>query len=125
MTKIVTLNGEIMAADVVGDLPSRDDREFWSLSGSSIVVDQTAKLTAERATMVVSAYQARQALAAAGLLTAIEALVGSQSDDVQRAWQHAVEFRRNSTTIAALASSASLTDTQLDDLFRAAKLIVA
>lgn len=82
-------------------------------------------LASERAAMVVSRFQARVALHNAGLLQSVEAAVAAADPFVQIAWADAVEFRRNSQTIVALAAALSLPDTQVDDLFRAAKLIEA
>lgn len=82
-------------------------------------------LAAERARMVCSRFQARAALHIAGLLPQVEAAVAAADPLVQIAWADATEFRRNSPTIAALASSLSLTDAQIDDLFRSAAQITA
>ena len=72
---------------------------------------------------VISRFQARAALMDAGLLADVELAVGSAGPLVQLAWAEAVEWRRDSPTIAAIAASLDLTDGQLDDLFRAAALI--
>lgn len=81
-------------------------------------------LEAERASMKVSRLQARVAMRAAGILSAVEAAVlASGNADTQDAWTSAVEFRRFSPTILALAAQIGLTDAQLDDLFRAAALV--
>lgn len=82
-------------------------------------------LAVERATMVCSRFQAKAALQAAGLLSTIEAVVAAGDDFVKLAWAEAVEFKRNSPTIAALQDAAGLTDTQIDDLFRTAMTIEA
>ena len=82
-------------------------------------------LEAEREAMVCSRFQAKAALAAAGLLTAAEAAVAQADQIAQLAWSDAVEFRRNSPTILTLAPALSLTDEQIDDLFRAAMAIEA
>lgn len=74
---------------------------------------------------VVSRFQARAALHQAGLLTAAEAAVAAADTLTQIAWADAQEFRRNSPTIAALAASIGLTETQIDDLFRQAATITA
>ena len=82
--------------------------------------DPAEVLAAERADMVVSRFQARAALHAAGLLPQAEAAV-SQADALTRiAWADAVVFQRTSPTIAAMAATLGLTETQVDDLFRAA-----
>jgi hypothetical protein len=75
--------------------------------------------------MVCSRFQAKAALSAAGLLAGAEAAVAAGDAITQLAWAEAVEFRRNSATINAMASALSLSDTQVDDLFRAAMLIEA
>lgn len=78
-----------------------------------------------REAMVVSRFQARAALLGAGLLAQVEAAVAAADPVTQMAWADAIEFRRNSPTIAALSSAIGLTDTQLDDLFNAAAQIHA
>lgn len=50
----------------------------------------------------------------------------AQADPLtQLAWAEAVEYRRNSPTILALAAALDLSDEQVDDLFRAAMQIEA
>ncbi len=84
-----------------------------------------ADLAATRAAMVVTRFQAKAALAAAGLLPSVEAAVAAGSEFVQIAWADALEFRRTSPTILALAGALGLSDAQVDDLFAAAALIEA
>jgi hypothetical protein len=76
-----------------------------------------------RARMVVSPFQAKAALANAGLLATAEAAVAQAGTVVQLAWDEAVEFRRLSPSIVALGASIGLTDEQLDNLFIAARSI--
>lgn len=95
MTDIVMPNGTIASANVVGDLPSRDDRAFWILSGSSIVVDAAAKLAAKRATMTISFGQLIVGLVIEGWITEIEG----------DAWLRGTVLPSDATTlIAALPS---------------------
>ncbi len=92
---------------------------------ASRAIDPAEELEKQRAQMVVSRFQARAALLNAGLLDAVETAV-SQADGITKlAWSDAQEFRRNSPTIAALASVVGLTDDQLDALFTAAAQIQA
>lgn len=90
---------------------------------------QAVELSVEerRTTMICSRMQARTALHLAGLLTAAEAAVAQADPVVQIAWADATEFRRDSPTIAALASALEppLNDEQLDALFEAAMQITA
>lgn len=87
--------------------------------------DPAAVLAAERATMRCSRFQARAALHVAGLLAQVEAAVAAADPLVQIAWADAVEFYRDSPTIAALQGAVGLTDEQVDDLFRSAAQITA
>lgn len=80
-------------------------------------------LASERAGMKVSGLQARVALLQAGLLPQVEAAVSAADPIIQMAWAKAIEFHRFSPTILALSAQIGLTDTQLDDLFRAAALV--
>jgi len=76
---------------------------------------------------VVSRFQARAALLGAGLLDDVEALMASPATPAihRLAWTDAVEFRRDSPTIAAVAAALSLSDAQLDGLFTVAAGITA
>lgn len=76
---------------------------------------------------VVSRFQARAALHLAGLLDQVEALMSDpQTDKLARlAWSDAIEFRRDSPTLVAMAAALSLTDEQLDQLFITAVGLVA
>ena len=92
------------------------------------VVDPVAKTAAYVAPPVpvplsVSRRQAKRALLAAGLLSSVEAAVAGASAEVQIDWADALEFRRDSPTIAALAAGLGLTGAQIDDLFRTAATI--
>lgn len=73
---------------------------------------------------VVSARQARLALLNAGLLdgaeAALEALPSPQREAALIEWEYATEIRRDHTLIAAIAAALSLTEPQVDDLFRSA-----
>lgn len=73
----------------------------------------------------VSRFQARAALREAGLIDQIEAVIGSADEITQEAWASAISFERSSPTIATLAATLGLADTQVDDLFRRAAQITA
>lgn len=87
--------------------------------------DDAPMLAAERAAMRCSRFQAKAALLNAGLLDAADAVMASASPLAQMAWADATEFSRNSPTIAAMAERSGLSETQVDDLFRAAMTITA
>lgn len=83
---------------------------------------------------VVSRFQARAAMMGAAaldpayphLLAQIDAIVAGAGDPFAKlAWEEAIEFRRDSPTVTALAAGAGLGDAELDQLFRAAAQITA
>lgn len=76
---------------------------------------------------VVSRFQAKAALLQAGLLTQVETLIADPATDAvtKLAWAEAVEFYRNSPTIATLAAALGLTSGQIDNLFITAANISA
>ncbi len=67
----------------------------------------------------ITPLQARRALRAAGLLTAVSAFIATQPDDVQEAWEYCVEVRRDDAMILSAQAALGLTDEQVDGLFRA------
>lgn len=74
----------------------------------------------------VSRFQAKAALAMAGLLDQANAAVAASGNVVlQLAWAEATEFKRNSPGINALAPALGLDDAALDQLFITASGIVA
>lgn len=68
---------------------------------------------------VVSRFQARAALMLAGLLDDVEALMSAPGTPAlaKLAWADAMEFERQSPTIAALAGAVGLTEQDIDALF--------
>lgn len=80
----------------------------------------------ERAGMVASRFQARAALHQAGMLDTVERLISESTNFLHKmAWAEAVEFRRDSPTIAHLADTMALDDLAIDELFRLAMSIRA
>jgi hypothetical protein len=75
----------------------------------------------------VSRFQARAALAQAGLFTTVDTYMATlPADNIQRlAWNDALTFDRDSTTVAAMATMLHLTSAQIDQLFIAASKIKA
>jgi hypothetical protein len=73
----------------------------------------------------VTPFQAKAALLQAGLLDTVLAAVANSSPIAQLAWAEATEFRRTSPTVLALASALGLSESDLDDLFKAASRIEA
>lgn len=89
------------------------------------IEDPAAALAEERAAMVCSRFQAKAAMMNAGILQQVEALMAKAPALDQLAWAEAIEYRRSSPMINTLAATFGLSDTQIDDLFRAAMSIAA
>ncbi len=88
-------------------------------------VEDTAAITREREQMIVSPFQAKAALTAAGYMASVETIIAAADATTQLAWNEAIEFKRNSPTITTLGAALGLSETQIDDLFRAAAVIEA
>lgn len=75
----------------------------------------------------VTRFQARAALLKRGLLGTVNELMSAPGADpfAKLAWEDAQEFKRDSPTVLALASSLGLTASDLDELFRLAATIDA
>lgn len=61
--------------------------------------------------------QARRALLQSGYLSQVVALIDSMPEDARIDWEFSSVVLRNYPLVAALASSLSLTEAQIDDLF--------
>ena len=71
----------------------------------------------------VTMRQARLALLSAGLLDDVEMVVAAAGRAAQLEWEYAAVVERSNPAVAAVQQQESLTDAQIDDLFReAAKL---
>lgn len=79
-----------------------------------------APLVVVPAPQTITPLQARRAIRAAGLLSAVNAFIAEQPEEVQEAWEYCVEVRRDDALIAAAQVALGLTSEQVDDLFRAA-----
>lgn len=66
---------------------------------------------------VVEMRQARRALARAGLLSLVDALVKTLDEEMQVEWEFALTVRMDHPIVALAKSSLGLTDEQIDDLF--------
>ena len=71
----------------------------------------------------VTMRQARLALLSVGLLDDVEMVIAAAGREAQLEWEYAAVVDRNNPAIAIVQQQESLTDAQIDDLFReAAKL---
>ena len=71
----------------------------------------------------VPAWKGKAALREAGLLDAVEAAVAAAGGRVQDAWTGAPEWSRDSDFLLSLPGGLSLSQQQVDDMFRAADAI--
>lgn len=106
------------------DERNRDYRDFlaWLAAGNTATA-----APADEAPFSVSRFQARAALHLAGMLDQVESIMADPETDMlaRLAWDDAIEFRRDSPTLVAMAAALSLTDEQLDQLFITAAGLVA
>ena len=71
----------------------------------------------------IDAMQAKVALSRAGLLTAVQNWINTQSAEDQLVWNTAPAFRRDSALIAAGMAALGITSAQMDQLFISAAAI--
>lgn len=110
-------------ADLTGWQTVPDDTLAGDTVADGVVTRPAAPTLVPQA---VSAFQAKEALRAAGLLALAEAAVTASGDaKAILAWQTAGEFQRNSATIASLAPALSLEPADIDALFITAAGITA
>ena len=96
-----------------GVLESEEDES------SAVETHEEWALRKKREAMVISRFQAREALRDAGLLDTVEAAIYADGVDARivHAWEDVTEFRRTSPSIAAIAGLLGMSDEQIDDLF--------
>lgn len=73
--------------------------------------------TTERAVIIVSPRQFRQALTAAGLRPTVETFVGAQSQDVRDWYEYATEFENTHPMLVSMAAMLGKTQADIDALF--------
>jgi len=83
------------------------------------LVDPVADLAVARASMALSRLQIMSALHMAGLLDAANAAAAAADFTTNLVWTQGQVFSRSSTVITQIATALTLSDTALDDLFRA------
>lgn len=104
-----------------------DDEAEMDIPGVLAVIDQAGydqalagEMTARRSKLVVTPRQARLALHQSGLLTAVEAFVGSGDAALQIEWAHATEIKRTWPPVIQFAQANEISDADLDALFELA-----
>ena len=95
-----------------------------------IAVDYTSEelaimLNNWREQAICTPFQGRVALSNAGLLTQVQTAINAADEKTKLAWEYATEWRRNSPMITELGAALSLSDQQIDDLFKSAAQITA
>jgi hypothetical protein len=96
-----------------------DGKTPFALPGKTIKPDDGSPIWAP-VPAEVSPVQARKALRRAGLIDAVNTHIATLGGDDQDTWEYADSIHRDNPILAAVASSLSLSETQLDDLFRLA-----
>lgn len=93
---------------------TREDAEAAGIPDATL---DAAELNATRAAMSCTPRQARLALAAAGLLSAVETYIASADQAVQIDWEYASRYQRTYGAIADAATALGLDDAAVDALF--------
>lgn len=113
--------------------PERDGYHAVMRGGWVLVEGQTPPdpqpeidLRNSRYAMVCTPLQGRIALANAGKLSDVEAIINDSStpQETKIAWEYAIEWRRMSPMIINLSTALGMTDEQVDELFRDAKSVI-
>jgi len=98
--------------------------ESKDTSLDSIILNRVSTLSKDSplvaTQIIVTPIQLRRAFRKAGLLTAVNNFITSQSDEIQEQWEYCVNVRRTDSLIAILQKGINLTDAQIDNLFRSA-----
>lgn len=97
---------------------------YWVVSDKT-PAEKQQYIDAWRAATSCSPFQGRMALIDANLFTQAEAAVNAGDDKTKTAWEYALIWERTSPMIESLAQALGLSDTQVDDLFKAAQEIQA
>jgi hypothetical protein len=118
------LHAELIAGNSAGKNIVSGANGIPELADPPQITPQEA-LAAWRAQAKVSRFQAFAALQQAGKLEAATAAATAAGGLAKLAWDNAIEFRRDSPTIASLAAAVGLDDAALDALFIAAAEIEA
>lgn len=87
-------------------------------------VEPQPEIAAPR-TYRVTSFQAKAALANAGLLDAVQGVIDHPQTPVKvkLAWQEGLDFSRDNALLALVTDQLGMTSSQVDDLFAAASLI--
>lgn len=65
----------------------------------------------------VGPLQMRKALRQLGLKTTVDAIVASQSEEVQEAWEYATEIKRDDPFVTSIGVALEKTEAEIDELF--------
>ena len=125
----VLATDDIPAGWIASETPAGIGWVYTESSFSEPTIDSGDALATERENMTVTPVQMRIALAAAGLLDAVNA-VAAADPTAAVVWEYATEIVRTSALIDALAANVTdpetslpITAERIDDLFRAAKSV--
>jgi len=126
--KLIAIYPELRTYDMtMGDIALRDDGGPYVLIWNHPTLPQPTQEQIDAAIpadlsipLTVSMRQARLALSQAGLLATVNTNMQSASEADQIEWEYATTVERYSPLVLNMATALSLTETQLDDLFKLA-----
>lgn len=94
----------------------------WTWYDSDVAAYAAAGIafTPSQAEPAINRHQAKIVLLRHGLLETVETIIANGTAEMQLAWKEAPQFRRNSPTLAAMASALNLSESEVDALFNEA-----
>lgn len=96
--------------------------QTWVITNKS-AEELNAELLNWRKRVKVSPLQFRRALRQTGLSAQVSSYLLSQDEDVQEAFEYAIEIRRNDFLIESAGEALGKTPSEIDDLFRLAQTL--
>lgn len=115
--RCIEIDGILQIVEFPGGIPSKADQDKWTKEYTAYINSPDR----EREQMVVTPYQARQALLDKGLLDQVESMMADPTTpvEVRLMWEHKKQIRRlHPATIQMLDQLGLTTEEQKDDLFR-------
>jgi hypothetical protein len=103
-----------------GEIREFDPAALASHPKAALWASYTAPIPSPVVPQSVTPLQMRKALRAAGLKSAVDAALATQSEGVREEWEFAIEVRRDNATLTAFAASLGQTSADLDALFQLA-----
>lgn len=114
------IEAEEAFAEQIGAIPAPEDVSIghrWNGTSYSAPTPELPPVPE-----MVSMRQARLAMLDAGILAQVDAAIGQSSEANKIEWEYATDLRRDHPLVAQLAPALSLSEDDVDNLFRSAAM---